>query len=82
MCFCFSELLIFIEVDDPYTWKGIMMAVCMFITQIMLLLLKHNNTQYATTAGLKLRSVLNATIYRKVSRRGYCNAICMNTIVS
>ena len=64
-----SVLLQYMESTDPYDWKGIVLAVSMFLFNVTASILIHNFLFHAWTAGIRVRSVLNSIVYRKVSEK-------------
>lgn len=64
--FSFSLLLNYLESGDPHNWKGIVLAVALFLVNVTETMLVQNFLFYAQTAGIRVRSVLNSTVYRKV----------------
>ena len=67
-----SRVLIkYVEDRDPYTWKGVVLAAALFLSQLAISVCLHNFLYYNTLSGTRARSILNAVIYRKVIFRTY-----------
>ena len=62
-----SVFLQYLESTDPYDWKGIVLAISMFLFNVTASIIIHNFLFHAWTAGIRVRSVLNSIVYRKVS---------------
>ena len=62
-----SVLLQYLESTDPYDWKGIILAISMFLFNVTASIIIHNFLFHAWTAGIRVRSILNSIVYRKVS---------------
>ena len=66
--FFFRLLIDFVGRNDPNTWKGILLAFGMLLTNFTYTILINNFLYYGVLAGLRARSMVNAAVYRKVSR--------------
>lgn len=64
--FTFSLFITFVETDDPYIWKGYLYAVMLFVAMYGTSLLSQKYDIEAFILGMQLRSVVIASVYRKV----------------
>ena len=51
----------------PYTSKGVVLAAALFATGAMRSILYHNFMYWSNLAGMHMRSIICAVVYRKVS---------------
>ncbi|XP_013404196.1 multidrug resistance-associated protein 1-like [Lingula anatina] len=61
-----SLLITFVETGDPLTWRGYLLAVAMFLVSMIRSLLNQNYNRICLRVGLRARSAIIATVYRKV----------------
>ncbi|XP_023932340.1 canalicular multispecific organic anion transporter 2 [Lingula anatina] len=60
-----SLLITFVETGDPLTWRGYLLAVAMFLVSMIRSLLNQNYNRICLRVGLRARSAIIATVYRK-----------------
>ena len=83
----FRVLIKYVEDRDPYTWKGVVLALSLFLSQIIISVCIHNFVYYNHLGGARARTILNAVIYRKVQtmrlgcgRHSLCNIFQMSRV--
>ena len=59
-------LLAFITDGDPYTWKGYLIAVALFVVPTLQAILRQYWFKLNMIVGLRMRSIAIAAVYRKV----------------
>ena len=70
LSFLFGSLLLtYMDSNDTYSWKGIILAIGMFVCNVMAAIFIHNFLYYTWTAGMRMKSIVNSVIYRKVMHR-------------
>ncbi len=65
----FSILLNYLEVNDPYDWKGILMASGMLACNLVMMLTNHHSIYHTWQIGIRVKSICNSIVYRKVLRQ-------------
>ena len=61
-----SSLIGFVEVKDPFVWKGYLYAALMFIVTLVRAVVSQLTFNGKMLIGLRIRSALTGGIYRKV----------------
>ena len=56
-----------VQGNMPYTWKGVVLASALFATGSMRGIFYHNFMYWSNLAGMHMRSIICAVVYRKVS---------------
>ena len=60
-------LITFIESGDVYSWKGFVLAAAMFFFNVLRTVIQQRYLYHAFNAGMHLRTVTTAMVYRKAS---------------
>ncbi|XP_013404197.1 multidrug resistance-associated protein 1 [Lingula anatina] len=60
-----SLMITFVETGDPLTWRGYLLAVVMFLVSMIRSLLNQNYMRICLRVGLRARTAIIATVYRK-----------------
>ena len=55
-----------VQSNMPYTWMGIVLAASLFLTGAMRAVFYHNYMYWSNLAGMHMRSITCAVVYRKV----------------
>lgn len=68
MCqnYCFRVLLQFIQSGDIFSWKGYFIAAMMFLFNVAKTVVQQAFMYHAFNAGMHLKTVVTAMVYRKV----------------
>ena len=64
--FIHRVLLNYLEIDDPYEWKGILLACCMFTCNIFMAITNNHSVYTTWQIGIRVKSICNSIVYRKV----------------
>ena len=68
MVTCYVRLLIgFVESNDPLTWKGVVLAFALLLSCVFSALFIHMYLYFAWISGMRVRTIVNAAVYRKVN---------------
>ena len=59
-------MITFIDSDDSYMWKGVVLSVLMFLFTLLHSLFVQSRVAYSFICGAQARTVVNAAVYRKV----------------
>ncbi len=62
----FSYIISFVETSEELKWKGYLYAVLMLLVTILRGVINQQHFMGKLTVGLRIRSALNAAVYRKV----------------
>lgn len=65
-------MLDFISGDDPYVWKGYVLALTFLVYNVVNTVIVHVFFKYAYLTAMRMRIAVTTAVYRKVrtSRRG------------
>ena len=66
-----SYLITFVESEDPFVWRGYLYAILMFVLTIIRGMIQQQHFFGKFVTGMRVRSALNAAVYRKVSMDDY-----------
>ena len=73
MIFSFSELIGYVESKNmpgshEYAWKGYVFALGLFVVAITQSVFFHQNFHFGMTTGMRIKSSLIGSVYKKVNR--------------
>ncbi|XP_013389987.1 multidrug resistance-associated protein 1 [Lingula anatina] len=63
-----SYFISFIESDDPFIWRGYLLAVVMFMTSLLKAFLNQHQYYMSQVVGLRMRTAAITALYRKSLR--------------
>ena len=66
-------LIAFIEGNDPFAWKGYLLAFTMYVVVTITSLTNNHRFDACYLVAMRMRCALVSAIYRKVSHSGPCS---------
>ena len=59
-------LIDYIDGESEYAWKGYLLAVLLFVNNVIRALLMHSHYRYTCIGAIHIKMALTAAIYKKV----------------